>query len=287
MANKDYYQTLGINKGASVDEVKKAYKKLAREYHPDVAKDKTTAEEKFKEINEAYQVLSNPQKKQQYDQFGFAGNNAGGQGTGPFGGFGQGGQSYSYTTNFDDFDLGDIFEGIFTGGFKRKGRDEQYILNINFLDAVNGITKETVIKGKNIKINVPAGANTGTKIRFEGMGEKARHQGYPSGDLYIVVQVNPHKEFKRQNEHVFTFLEISLTTAVLGDQIEVNTVQGKVKLKIPSGTQNNTQFRLKGKGIKRIRGNGTGDHYVTVEIKIPTKLNRNAKKLFEELSKEI
>jgi len=286
MANKDYYQILGINKGASIDEVKKAYKALARKYHPDVAKNKKEAETKFKEINEAYQVLSNPQKKSQYDQFGFTGQN-GGAGFDPFGQSGQRTYSYSSQGFGEDFDLSDIFESFFGGGYSRKGRDEQYQITVDFMDAVNGTTKETVIKGKKVKINIPAGANNGTKIRFEGMGQPAKQKGYPNGDLYIVVQIAPHPKFIRKGEHIITEEKVPLVTAVLGGTISVETVKGIVKLKIPSGTQDNTDFKIKGKGIKKLGGWGVGDHYVKVKIEIPTKLNSKAKKLFEELEKEI
>jgi len=286
MANKDYYQILGLNKGASIDEVKKAYKALARKYHPDVAKDKKEAEKKFKEINEAYQVLSNPKKKAQYDQFGFTGQNTGAG----FDPFGQGGQrTYSYSSQGfgEDFDLNDVFESFFGGGFSEKGRDEQYQITVDFMDAVHGTTKETVIKGKKVKIKIPAGANNGTKIKFKGMGQPARQKGYPDGDLYIVVQIAPHPKFIRRGEHIITEEKVPLVTAVLGGTINVETVQGPVKLKIPAGTQNNAEFKIKGKGVKRLNGWGFGDHYVKVKIEIPTKLSSKAKSLFQQLEKEI
>ena len=287
MANKDYYQILGINKGASVDEVKKAYKTLARKHHPDVAKDKKEAEAKFKEINEAYQVLSNPQKKAQYDQFGFAGQ-AGQNGTG-FDPFGQGQRGYTYSSQGfgEDFDLNDIFENFFSGGFSRKGRDEQYKITINFMDAINGISKETVIKGKKVKINIPQGADNGTKIKFEGMGSPAQQKGFPNGDLYIIVEIAPHPKFVRRGEHIITQEKIPLVTAVLGGTISIETVQGNIKLKIPEGTQDNSDFKIKGKGVKKLGGWGTGDHYVKIKVQIPTQISPKAKKLFEELEKEI
>ncbi len=284
MPNKDYYATLEISKGASVDEVKKAYKNLARKYHPDVAKDKKNAEAKFKEINEAYQVLSDPQKKAQYDRFGTAGANGAG-----FDPFGQGNRGYSYTSQGfgEDIDLSDIFENFFNGGFSKKGRDEQYKITINFMDAINGISKETVIKGKKVKINIPQGADNGTKIKFEGMGEPARQKGLPNGDLYIVVEIAPHNKFVRRGEHIITQENVPLVTAVLGGTIEVETVQGKVKLKIPEGTQDNSDFKIKGKGIKKLGGWGVGDHYVKIKVQMPKHLSSKAKKLFEELEKEI
>jgi len=288
MAKRDYYETLGINKGTSVDEVKKAYKNLARKHHPDVAKDKTEAEAKFKEINEAYQILSNPQKKAQYDSFGHDAY-SGGQGGSGFDPFGQGQRGYSYSTQGfgEDFDLSDIFENFFTGGFSNKGRDEQYKITINFIDAVNGVTKETVIKGKKVKINIPAGANNGTKIKFEGMGGPARQKGMPNGDLYIIVEIAPHHKFIRRGEHIITEEQVPLVTAMLGGIINIETVQGNVNLKIPEGTQDNEDFKIKGKGVKKLGGWGAGDHYVKVKIKIPTKLSSKAKKLIEELGKEL
>jgi DnaJ-class molecular chaperone len=286
MANKDYYQTLGISKSASVDEVKKAYKTLARKHHPDVAKDKKEAEAKFKEINEAYQVLSNPQKKAQYDQFGPTGA-GGGAGFDPFGQGGQRGYSYSSQGFGEDFDLSDIFENFFGGGYPQKGRDEQYKITTDFMDAIKGTSKETVIKGKKVRINIPAGANNGTKIKFEGMGAPARQKGLPNGDLYIIVEIAPHHKFIRRGEHIITEEKVPLVTAVLGGIIDVETVQGKVKLKIPEGTQDNSDFKIKGKGVKKLGGWGEGDHYVKVKVQIPTKLNSKAKRLFEELGNVI
>ncbi len=353
MAEKrDYYEVLGVNKTATQDEIKKAYRKLARQYHPDVNK-APDAEEKFKEINEAYEVLSDEQKRASYDQFGFAGMD------GAYGsqGFASGG--------FTDFsDLGDIFGSFFGGGFggstrrnsnvPRQGQDRYRQMRINFMDSIFGktetitldvdeqckhcngsgaetpqdietcstcggsgyvmsqqrtpfgvIQQQTVCpdcrgtgkkiirfcthchgKGydrKRIKldIKIPAGIQTGQQIRIAGKGERGTNGG-PNGDLYIEVLVNPHPTFQRDNNDIRITVPISALDATIGCTIDVPTVYGDVELKIPEGTQPNTKFRLKGKGVKTRNGQ-QGDEYVEVTVEIPKKLSKKEKELYQQL----
>ncbi|MFW5888334.1 MAG: molecular chaperone DnaJ [Patescibacteria group bacterium] len=365
MSQKDYYNILGIDKNADQEEIKKAFKKLAHKYHPDK---KDGDEAKFKEINEAYNVLGDEKKKKQYDQFGAdfnqqqqAGQN-GGQGFGGFGGFnGAGGM------HFDMDDLGDIFGDfgdIFGfGGKKRssrggraRGADIEAVLDVEFEEAVFGAEKEVKLKKKemcekckgngaepgtkietcptckgtgrvyqvqrtifgqmkvqtpcpdcggegkkyaqkcsqcggkgvyekdtSLKINIPAGINTGETIRFTGYGQ-AGEKGGPAGDLYIKVRVKPHSEFKREGYDIYSEKEIGVTQAVLGDKVDIETVYGKVKLKIPEGTQSGTVFKLKGKGVPHLNGRGKGDHLVTVKVKTPTGLSKDKKEKLKQLN---
>ncbi len=310
---KDYYEVLGVPRSASQDDIKKAYRKMAREHHPDVAAntDKTEAEKRFKEINEAYQVLSDSQKKKMYDQFGhaaFGGASGSGAGAGgPFGGFGgfgsQGGKwgpfSYTYTStgnagNGADFDPFDIFEEVF--GFRgfgaqrgpRKGKNLYYELHVDFADAVRGAEKTVNIETGNISIKIPQGARDGTELRFAGKGASGP-QGSPAGDLYISLRVRTPQGFQRVGDNLGTAVEIDFIQAALGDMVEVAVVDpnsanglGKAKLKIPAGTQHGTQFRLKGKGIPKLRSSGQGDVIVQVFVKIPGKLNRKQKEFLEK-----
>ncbi|GIW61349.1 MAG: integrase [Patescibacteria group bacterium] len=286
MANLDYYQILGVPKTATQDEIKKAYRKLALEYHPDRNKSKE-AEEKFKEINKAYEVLSDPQKRQMYDQYGSAAFEQGAAG-GPFGGFGgfrqhtgrYGPFTYTYSTNGADFDFGgfsdpfEIFEQFFGGAspFGRRERRPVYSLTLSFMEAVKGAQKEVTINGKRQKIKIPPGVDDGTRIRF--------------GDFDIVFDVVPDPRFERQGSDVISEKEITFPQAVLGDQVDVETVDGVVKIRIPPGTQPNTLIRLRGKGIPHLRGTGKGDHYVRIKVAIPRTITRRQKELLEEFQKE-
>ncbi len=287
MANQDYYSILGVSKSASAEELKRAYRKLALQYHPDRNKTKE-AEEKFKEINKAYEVLGDPQKRQTYDQFGaaaFEGPGAGAGGQGPFSGnpFAGGGQygpfSYTYTSggnNGQDFDFGgfsdpfDIFEQFFGGGF-RQARRPVYSLTISFADAVKGVEREVTIENKKQKIKIPAGVDTGSRIRFETYD--------------VVLDVIPDKHFQREGADIITEEEITFPQAVLGMQLEVRTVDDSVKIKIPSGTQPGTLIRLSGKGMPRLRSSGRGDHYVKIKIVVPKNVNKRQKELLEEFDK--
>lgn len=347
MANKrDYYEVLGVGKNASEDEIKKAYRKLARQYHPDVNK-AADAEEKFKEVKEAYDVLSDTQKRATYDQYGHIDPNqgmGGGFGGADFGGF------------------GDIFDMFFGGGGRRdpnapqRGNDLQYTMTIEFKEAVFG--KETDIKiprtescdtcfgtgakpgtkpetcstcrgtgqqevvqntpfgrmvnrrscstcggtGKIIKercttchgagkvkkqrtihVKIPAGVDDGAQLRMSGEGESGLRGG-PPGDLYIVFRVKPHDFFDREGDDIYCEVPLTFAQAALGDEIEIPTLTEKVKLKIPAGTQTGTYFRLKGKGVPRLRGIGQGDQHVKVVIVTPTKLSEEQKELLRQFA---
>lgn len=306
-SNKDYYEILGINKNASPEEIKSAYRKLAREHHPDMVHggDKDAAEQKFKEVNEAYQVLSDPEKRKMYDQYGHAGPGFGGQNQGqggPFGG-GFGGQwgPYSYTYNssggqqgFGDFDPFDIFEDFF--GFRgfggqrrpRKGKSLHYELHIDFKDAVLGIEKEINVESGKVKIKIPSGVYDGTEIRFPEKGMPGP-DNMPAGDLFLIIRVQLPKGFQRVGDVLATVIEIDMVQAALGDAVEVTVIDekqsnalGSEKLKIPAGTQHGTQFRLRGKGMPRLQGSGKGDIIVQIAIVIPKKLSRNQKKILEQ-----
>jgi len=285
MADKDYYQILGITKSADPDEIKKAYRKLALQYHPDRNKGKDT-EGKFKEVTKAYEVLSDPQKKQTYDQFGHAAFEQGaGQGPfggagGPFGGFGQQGGpfSYTYTTGGDGgtgFDFGgfndpfEIFEQFFGGAspFGRQRR-QSYSLNIDFLEAVKGTTKKVTIDDKAQTIKIPAGVSEGSRIRF--------------GDYDIVVSVSPDKRFQREGYDIIGIKEISFAQAALGGGVNIETIDGNLKLRIPGGTQPGTAIRLREKGVPHLHGSGRGDHYVRIKVTIPKHLTGKQKELLKE-----
>jgi len=286
VASKDYYSILGVTKSASDADIKKAYRKLALQYHPDRNKGNKASEEKFKEVTKAYEVLSDSQKRQTYDQFGEAafeqGNPySGGQG-GPFGGFGQQGNpfTYTYSSNGGNFDFGgfsdpfDIFEQFFGGGnpFGRTQRRSTYSLTISFMEAVNGATKKVNMGGKSQTIKIPAGVDNGSRIRF--------------GDADVVMEVGTHPRFKRQGYDIVTDEEISFSRAALGDELEVETVSGPVKIKIPQGTQPETLIRLRGKGVKSVSSSGRGDHYVRIKIIIPKNLTSRQKELLRELEGE-
>ena len=360
MAEKrDYYEVLGIQKGASEDEIKKAYKKLARKYHPDMNPGDKEAEEKFKEVNEANEVLSDPEKKARYDQFGFAGvapNYGAGAGGGAYGG------------GFDFGDLGDIFGSFFGGGFggqrrnpnaPQRGESIRASVSISFTEAAFGCEKSVTIerseqcptckgsgcapgttpeicpdchgsgtvqtrrqtpmgvfasngpcrkcggtgrlihqpcsdcrgsgavrKRRTIKVNIPAGIDHGQTISLRGQGGAGKNGG-PAGDLLITVMVQPHEIFRRDGVDVFCEAPITFTQAVLGAELEIPTIDGKVKYSIPEGTQTGTVFRLKGKGIPVLNGRGRGDQYVTVVIETPRSLNKEQKEALRRFSETL
>ncbi len=358
---RDYYEVLGIKKGASEDEIKSAFRKKAMEYHPDRNPGDKAAEEKFKEVNEAYSVLSDPKLKEKYDRFGHAGvdPNAGfGAGGGGFGGFGFGG--------FDDI-FEDLF-GMFGGSASyararrtgpQKGADIQTSLGIKFEEAAFGVKKNIkltkyvscqpcdgtgaekgsgktvcplcngtgeirtsqrspfgqfinvqtcsrcggtgqvvenpckecggsgkVRKTVTIAVEVPAGVDNDSVISIKGQGEPGTNGG-PNGDLYVVISVEPHKLFKRNGEDLWLEIPITFDQAALGAEIVVPTLKEKVSYKIPEGTQPDTVFRLRGKGIKSLRSNRTGDLYVKVNLEIPTKLNSKQRKLIKDLGETL
>lgn len=349
----DYYKILGVEKNSSEEEIKKAYRKLAHKYHPDK---EGGDENKFKEINEAYQVLSDKTKKSQYDQFGQTFNGAGqsqGGGQSGFGGFGQGGfGGFSGTGGWEDV-FSDIFGG---GGFQQEpGRDIQVDTEISFEDMVTGVKREirlnknstcadcrgtggeagsgedtcsdcqgsgrirktirTILgniaqeatcdrckgrgkiysqkckrcdgKGirrdeKTISVDIPAGIDNGQTISVRGEGE-AGAQGAPSGDLFILVHIIKHPKFSRNGDDIISEEKISFSQAVLGDKVQVDSIEGKVSMKIPPGTQSGEIFRIRNMGVPHLRGGGRGHHLVKIRVIIPKKINRQEKKLITEL----
>lgn len=286
MASKtDYYDILGVSKNASSDEIKKAYRKQALEWHPDRHKDdKEAAEKRFKEINEAYQVLSDPQKKSAYDQYGHDAFTPGG--ANPFaGGFGgQGGPfTYTYTGGggnpFGNVDFGDpfdIFEAFFGGGNPFGGRSRQakprYSLSISFMDAVKGVSKEVSIEGKKRKIKIPPGIYEGATIDF--------------GDFRLSINIKPDTQFDRQDDDIYVTVMIPFSMAALGGEIEVPTIEGGVKIKVRPGTQSGTVMRLRERGVPHLHGRGKGDEYVKISVLVPEKLTREQKKLIEEMTEK-
>lgn len=311
MAEKrDYYEVLGVPRSATPDEIKRAYRKLANKYHPDRNKE-PEAEEKFKEINEANDVLKDPEKRKLYDQYGFAGvdpNFAANQGGqyyqgNPFGG----GQEFDFGDIFGDmfgqssgFSGGSFggFEDLFGGagggfgGFGRRaepvaqqGADRQMRMPIDFMDSIKGKTETITVndpdKGRvTLDIKIPEGIKNGQKIRIPGKGEPGINGG-PNGDLYIEIQVRPDTVFKREDNNILVNVKVPVLDAILGTTVEVPTVSGSVDLKIPAGTQPDQKFRLKGKGAKN--RNAVGDEIVTIKVEIPKTLSEEDKELYEKI----
>ena len=277
---RDYYEILGVDKKASTEEIKKSYRKLAMKYHPDVNKDDKDAAAKFKEVSEAYQVLSDSKKRQQYDQFGHAAFDP----AAGFGGF-RGGQSYrsgpfsyTYSSNMGGFDFSDfgdpfeIFEQFFGGGFggfRQAQAKPRYSLKIEFMDAIRGIEKKLVHQGHEHVVKIPAGVDDGTRIRFN--------------DFDVTIDVHPHKIFKREDLDIFVDHNISFSMAALGGDTEIPTIDGGLKIKIRPGTQPGTMVRLRGKGVPSLRGRSRGDQYIRLLIEVPKNINREQRRLLEEL----
>ena len=354
---RDYYEVLGVSRGASEDEIKKAYKKMARKYHPDLNPGDKTAEEKFKEVNEAYEVLSDADKKARYDQYGHAGVDPN---------FGAGGFGGGFDGSFDFGDLGDIFGCFFGGGFgggrrtnpnaPQRGESIRMSIAISFEEAAFGCEKAVTVeryetcdtchgngcapgtspevcpdchgtgtvqvrrqtpmgvfatsspcpkcggkgriihqpckdcrgsgmvrKKKTIQASIPAGIDNGQTISIRGQGNAGKNGG-PAGDLLITITVRPHEMFRREGTSVLCEAPITFTQAVLGAELEIPTIDGKVKYTLPEGTQSGTTFRLKGKGIPSINGRGRGDQYVTVYIETPKNLNKEQKEALKKFA---
>jgi curved DNA-binding protein len=303
MAFIDYYKILGISKSASEDEIKKAYRKLARKYHPDLNPNDKEANKQFQQVNEANEVLSDPEKRKKYDEYGEHWQNAeqfeqarrsrSGQGAyqgagNPFGGS----SSRGYTSeSFGGGDFSDFFESMFGGAggrrsrsqVKYRGQDYQAELKINLLDAYHTHKQTLTVNGKNLRITIPAGIADGQVIKLSGQGG-AGENGGPAGDLYITFNITEHPVFKRLDNDIYVNKEIDLYTAVLGGEVTVDTLDGKVKLKVAAGTQNGTKVRLKNKGFPVYKKEGQfGNLFVTYTIKIPTHLTDKQRELFKEL----
>jgi len=351
MAKRDYYEVLGLKKSASDEEIKKAYRRLARKYHPDVNQGEKDSEEKFKEVKEAFDVLSDAARRERYDRFGHAAEESLGNG-----GFDRGG--------FGGFGFEDIFETFFGGGGRgrrpsgpQRGNDLRYDLEITLKEAAFGLETTvsvqrveecdtchgsgakpgtspercahcggagqqqtvrntafgrfvsmktcdvcagagTIVRAhcpdcqgsgreqreRKIEVKIPPGVDTGNRLRVAGEGE-AGAQGGPPGDLYVFIQVRPHELFRRQGDDLFFESPVSFAQAALGTEIEVPTLDGAVKLKVPEGTQPGTSFRLRGKGIPHLRGYGRGDQHVRININIPQKLTGKQSELLREYAR--
>jgi curved DNA-binding protein len=292
----DYYKVLGVDKNASEEDIKKAYRKLARKHHPDLNPNDKEAHKKFQQINEANEVLSDPEKRKKYDQYGKDWQHAEqfeqarqsqqqrGQGFG-----GQG-----FTGDFEGGDFSDFFTSMFGdmhgGGFKQRqtkyrGEDYQAELQLNLIDVYKTHQQVLTVNGKNIRITIPAGVENGQKIKIKGHGG-AGINGGPNGDLFITFHIVNNTSFRRDGNDLHTTIDLDLYTAVLGGEITLDTLNGKVKLKVQPETQNGTRIKLKGKGFPIYKKEEAfGDLVITFQIKIPTKLNEKQKELFEQLSK--
>ncbi len=286
MAKRDYYEVLGVSKNASDDEIKKAYRKLAVKYHPDKNPGDKEAEAKFKEINEAHDVLSDKQKRARYDQFGHAGVNGGAGGNpfaggSPFGGAGGFNFDFGGAGGFEDI-LNNIFGG-FGGGPRRPRRGDDYQVNVTltFEEAIFGTTHTVDYNGSDLKIKIPAGIDDGMSIRLRGKGGPAPEGGEP-GDLYVRIHVKPHKTLTREGNIILSEEKISMVDAALGCEIEVETVDGKIIMKVPAGTQSGTPFKLSGHGVPFRADGDRGPHIVTVVVETPKNLSRKQKELLEE-----
>lgn len=312
MAYIDYYKILGVDKNASQDDVKKAFRKLARKYHPDLNPNDPSAKDKFQEINEANEVLSDPEKRKKYDEYGEhwkhadefeaqkkARQHAGAGGVG-FSGFGGDGGSYWYSSDGEGFSGGDaggfsdFFESMFghrggggRGGSGFRGQDFNAELHLSLRDAAQTHKQVLNVNGKQVRITIPAGVADGQVIKLKGYGGEGVNGG-PAGDLYITFRIAEDPVFKRLGDDLYVDVEVDLYTAVLGGEKVVDTLEGKVKLKIKPETQNGTKVRLKGKGFPIYKKEGQfGDLIVTYSVKIPTSLTDRQKELFRELQQSM
>lgn len=292
----DYYKVLGLSKSATQDEIKKAYRKLARENHPDVHKDNPDANKKFQQINEANEVLSDPEKRKKYDKYGKdwqhgdAYEKARQQqyGGGPFGGGGQSfGGGHTFEGDFGEGGFSDFFSSLFGGAAgqqsrgrtRARGRDVNATLSLKLTDVMESDKQTLTIDGKKIRVTIPAGIQNGQQLKLKG-------QGQAGGDLYITFQITNNTKYELKGNDFYEKVEIDLYTAILGGSHTIETPHGKLKLTVAPETQNNTRIRLKGKGFAIFKSdNKFGDLYVTYQVQLPKDLTAKEKKLFEELAK--
>lgn len=301
----DYYKILGLDKNASAADIKKAYRKLARKHHPDLNPNDKKAQQKFQQINEANEVLSDPEKRKKYDQYGKNWQHADAyeaarkqQSSQGFGS-GSGRQRTYYTSGegFDESQFSEFFESMFGGGgFSRssgrrrqsgmfKGQDFNATLQLNLTDVLNTQKQTINIGDKKIRLTIPAGVKDGQTIKIKEYGGEGVSGG-PKGDLYITFEIFNNTRFKRLEDDLYATEKISLYTAVLGDEITVDTLSGKVKLNVKPGTQNDTKVKLKGKGMPKYKKEGRfGDLYITYKVELPKDLSEKEKELFTALSK--
>ena len=293
MAFIDYYQILGIAKNASENEIKKAYRKLARKYHPDVNANDKEAENKFKEINEANEVLSNPDNRKKYDKYGKDWKHADEFDKAKSQQQTQSTHQHQNTSNYSEGDFSDFFESMFGGGgsgrqsgnVKFRGQDFHAELQLNLEDVYTTHKRTLTINGKNIRLTIPAGVKNGQEIRIKGMGGDGVNKG-PKGDLFIRFTIHNHSKFKLDNNNLHTTVDLDLYQAVLGGEIVIDTFDGKVKLKVKPETQNGTKVKLKGKGFPKYKKEGEfGDLYITYNVLLPTKLTEKELELFNALAK--
>lgn len=287
----DYYKVLGVHKSATQEDIKKAYRKLARKLHPDLNPNDKEAHKKFQQINEANEVLSDPEKRKKYDQYGKDWQHAEQfEQSKQSEGFGR----EAFTGDFSDSDFSDFFTSMFgntgSSGFRQRqtkfrGEDYHAELKLNLTDVYKTHQQVLTVNGKNIRITIPAGVANGQQIKIKGHGGPGINGG-PNGDFYISFQVINNTEFRRDGNDLHTTVDLDLYTAVLGGEIIIDTLDAKVKLKVRSETQNGTKIRLKGKGFPVYKRDGEfGDMVITFQIKIPTNLTDKQKELFEQLSK--
>jgi curved DNA-binding protein len=289
---KDYYQVLGVDKNASEKDIKKAYRRLAKQHHPDANPDNPSAEAKFKDISEAYEVLSDSEKRAQYDRFGANYQQYGGAGN-----------PYQTYTSGADSSFADIFDSLFgglggrsragrpqqtSGGFSgfggvpQAGQDMEQPVTISLREAYQGTTRMVTKGDRKIRVNIPAGADSGTKVRLAGEGSPG--YGGTSGDLYLVVEVQPDSQFERQGDDLLVDVRVDMFTALLGGTVEVPTMERPVNLKIPGGTQSGRKFRLSGKGMPKLRQKDEfGNLYARVMVTVPEHLTPEQRHLAEQL----
>ncbi len=289
----DYYKVLGVSKGASENDIKKAYRKLARKYHPDLNPNDSEAEKKFKQTNEANEVLSDPEKRKKYDQYGKDWQHAdeierqkkARQSGGDFGG-------YTNSSGQSAEDFSDFFESMFGGdqfrstrrGARFRGQDYNAELQLNLTDTLTTHKQTLTVNDKNIRITIPAGVENEQTIKITGHGGPGVNKG-PAGDLYITFRINNNTSFRRENANLYKTVEIPLTKAILGGEITIDTLSGKVKLKVKPETQNGASVKLKGKGLPKYKKEEqSGDLIVTYQVKTPSKLTSKQKELFRQLA---
>lgn len=303
---KDYYHVLGVARGASEGEIKKAYRRLAKQYHPDVNKGDRQTEERFKDISEAYNVLSDPDQRKKYDMFG--------EGGAPFGGAGPGGFRWEWAGQGgpgapgDAGDLGDLFSELFNmGGVRRgaagqswgrrserqaavNGQDTYADVDVDFLEAIEGSERKISIKRgdrvEKLTVKIPAGVDNGSKVRIAEKGQPG-FGGGRSGDLYLCIHVAPHPSFWREDADLYTEIPVTIYDAILGASVEVPTLSGSARMKIPAGTSSGQKFRISGKGAPQLGKKGKrGDQYVIVKIVPPRHLTSDGVKAFEEMARQ-